>query len=341
MSGRRIELSATQVIASMLAAVTGAIAASYAGVAGTVIGVATMSLASTAGAAVYKHYLGRSRERLRSAVEVIAPHASFNGTAGHRTRNESARVAGKSAAGQGDPAEPSRAATTATPLGRSAGQLSSWLWSPDSPVTEAFPTANSGETAGWSDSMAAAAGRTDPHDPGEGDATQEMAVGKGSDTHGGVLVTGAERAGPDAGAEREPAGPAGSRSGRRHWPVIAGAAIGVFALTLGGITAVEVAAGKPLEALIWGRTGGGTTVGDFTGAQHNRSHAQTRPDPSKPSPAGTPTGTPSPTSTPSPSASHSPSPSRSPSPSPSRSPSPASSSPGPGSASPSASAARS
>src|SRR5260370_10793543 len=92
--------------------------------------------------------------------------------AGHRTRNESARVAGKSAAGQGDPAEPSRAATTATPLGRWAGQLSNWLWSPDSPVTEAFPAVDSGRTAGWSDSMAAAAGRTDPHDPGAGDATQ-------------------------------------------------------------------------------------------------------------------------------------------------------------------------
>ena len=65
MNGRRIDLSATQVIASMLAAVTGAVAASYLGVAGTVVGAAVMSVASTAVASVYKHYLARSRERLR------------------------------------------------------------------------------------------------------------------------------------------------------------------------------------------------------------------------------------------------------------------------------------
>ena len=69
MSGRRIDLSATQVIASLLAAVTGAVAASTLGVAGTVIGTAVMSVASTAIAAVYKHYIGRSRERLRAAAE--------------------------------------------------------------------------------------------------------------------------------------------------------------------------------------------------------------------------------------------------------------------------------
>jgi hypothetical protein len=69
MNGRRIDLSATQVIASMLAAVTGAVAASYLGVAGTVLGAAVMSVASTVVASVYKHYLARSRERLRAARE--------------------------------------------------------------------------------------------------------------------------------------------------------------------------------------------------------------------------------------------------------------------------------
>src|SRR6266849_1333992 len=107
MSRRRIELSATQVIASMLAAVTGAVAASYAGVGGTVIGVAVMSVASTAGAAIYQHYLGRSKERLRSAAEVIAPMATFNGTAGHRARRgaaEPASAPGGQASAPGEPA---------------------------------------------------------------------------------------------------------------------------------------------------------------------------------------------------------------------------------------------
>ena len=69
MNGRRIDLSATQVIASMLAAITGAVAASTLGIAGTVIGAAVMSIASTAVAAIYKHYIGRSQERLRKAAE--------------------------------------------------------------------------------------------------------------------------------------------------------------------------------------------------------------------------------------------------------------------------------
>ncbi len=58
MSGRRIELSITQVTSSVLAAVTGAIVASSLGVAGTIIGVAVVSFATTAGTAIYRHYLG-------------------------------------------------------------------------------------------------------------------------------------------------------------------------------------------------------------------------------------------------------------------------------------------
>src|SRR5579875_2639147 len=75
MSGRRIDLSATQVIASVLAAVTGAIAASYLGVAGTIIGTAVMSVAGTAGAAIYKHVLGRGQEKLKSAAAQMSPAA--------------------------------------------------------------------------------------------------------------------------------------------------------------------------------------------------------------------------------------------------------------------------
>jgi hypothetical protein len=66
MSGRRLDVTGTQAVASMLAALTGAIAASGLGIAGTIIGAAFMSLAGTVGAAIYKHYLARSRERLRA-----------------------------------------------------------------------------------------------------------------------------------------------------------------------------------------------------------------------------------------------------------------------------------
>jgi hypothetical protein len=81
MSTRRLDVTATQAVASMMAALTGAIAASGLGIAGTIIGAAFMSLASTVGAAVYKHYLARSNERLRAAATNLAPKASGNAVA--------------------------------------------------------------------------------------------------------------------------------------------------------------------------------------------------------------------------------------------------------------------
>ena len=81
MSRRRLDVTATQAVASMMAALTGAIAASGLGIAGTIIGAAFMSLASTVGAAVYKHYLARSNERLRAAATNLAPKASSNAVA--------------------------------------------------------------------------------------------------------------------------------------------------------------------------------------------------------------------------------------------------------------------
>jgi hypothetical protein len=284
MSRRRIELSGTQVIASMLAAVTGAIAASYTGIAGTMIGVAVMSVVSTAGSAVYKHYLARSQERLHSAAVVIAPAiaplASHNAAAGQRRRaSEHARAA----AGQSRASEHARAAAGHS---RADGHYPEPGW----PAT------------------------------GDQDATQPIrSAGPGHDH--------AARPGaPDGAGQAAP-------GARPRWRPIAGAALGVFILTLGGITAVEVAAGKPLDALIWGRNISGTTIGDVTGAQHGRPASRQHQQPAAPSPSRqasqsptpTPTST-SPTPTPTPSATQSPSPSPSPSPS-SGSPAPASPSP--------------
>jgi len=388
----------------MLAAVTGAVAASYAGVGGTVIGVAVMSVASTAGAAIYKHYLGRSQERLRSAAVVIAPLATFNGVTGHRSRRpgeatsagqaasagESAR-AGESGRARGDRAQAAEdhalapgnaagntsesagsageradAAGATVQQGRAAGELSSWPWSPDAPVTEAFPAVG-GEATRWSGPPAEAAGLADsptfpgPQRAGQAAAAQDTADSQGTGADGlGAHGLGADPVGTDQvgtdhlsaghasaghgdpgngspgnGADREPSGQAAARGARRRWPVYAGAAAGVFALTLGSLTAVEVAAGKPLDALIWGRHNVGTTIGDATGTQHSRPAPGTTPHGTSPSPSHSRTGSPTPTPTPS---SSSPTPTPTPTRSPSVSPSPSVSAPAPISPSPSASA---
>ena len=79
MQPRRLNLSAIQVMASVLAAVTGALAASYLGVAGTIIGAAVFSFASTVGAAVYRHALGRATDRLRSTAGLPPPRDRAHG----------------------------------------------------------------------------------------------------------------------------------------------------------------------------------------------------------------------------------------------------------------------
>jgi hypothetical protein len=66
-TAHRPELSATHVLASTLAAVSGAIAASSLGVAGTIAGAALASGLSTVGTALYDQALRRTRDRLRVA----------------------------------------------------------------------------------------------------------------------------------------------------------------------------------------------------------------------------------------------------------------------------------
>jgi hypothetical protein len=61
----RFDLSATQLIATALAATTATIAASYLGVSGTVIGAALASVVSAVGNAVYGHSLRSTRDRVR------------------------------------------------------------------------------------------------------------------------------------------------------------------------------------------------------------------------------------------------------------------------------------
>ena len=72
------DLSATQVIAGALAAVTSMLLASQIGIAGSVIGVAVGSIVSTVASQLYKKFLAASADRLRdlSPVEAMAPASS-------------------------------------------------------------------------------------------------------------------------------------------------------------------------------------------------------------------------------------------------------------------------
>jgi hypothetical protein len=69
---RRLGLSGSQVAASALAAVSSAVAASYLGVGGTVIGAGVGSVIATVSTALYQHSLTRTNERIRKAVPMPA-----------------------------------------------------------------------------------------------------------------------------------------------------------------------------------------------------------------------------------------------------------------------------
>jgi hypothetical protein len=267
----------------MLAALTGAVAASSLGIAGTMIGAGLMSLASTVGAAVYKHYISSGNERLRSAAATLAPLLDPAGA--HRdgphpdgshaaTTRESARLQARTASvGVNDSPEPPAAAG-----GRTVAQV---LASADRDTVDLPPVVP---------------GR--PGGPGGG-----------------------ERA--DGGAEPGRRGP---RWSRRRWLMLAGTAVGAFVIVMGGITAFEAIAGKPLAAVVWHKHASGTTIGGLVGGGQRHS------TPPRHSPS--PTGSPGPSTTP-PSTSPSSSAPGSSSPAPSGSVSPtAPASPSPGTSSP-------
>ena len=90
----------------MGAAVTGAILTSYLGVGGTVVGTAVGAGASTTGFAIYKHYLGRTKEKV---APVIVEHArQWSPVTGTQTSR------GTSPGAQGKPGGQGAAARTAT-----------------------------------------------------------------------------------------------------------------------------------------------------------------------------------------------------------------------------------
>jgi hypothetical protein len=354
MSGRRLDVSATQAVSSMLAALTGAVAASGLGIAGTLIGAAFMSLASTVGAAVYKHYLNRSNARLRAAAASLAPLASGNAVAAAVIRRHQARDPAEAADSTEDLAQVDKTAVDKTTVDKAAAEKAA--------VEKTAAEKNSGEEAefSWEDvTMAGFLSRselgrlTSLHDgAGSSDATRAgHGTGTGSTEDLGSSQDGAaatDSTGPlngaasqdgttpldDQGSQNgtgpldgisradgnglrgsigDPAGADAPRpSGKRRWLLMAGAALSIFILAMGVVTAVEAIAGKPLESVIWHRSdsGSGTTLGGLVSSHPARHHQSQKPasstsptsSPSSTQPSATPSDT-SPGPSPSPSSS--------------------------------------
>jgi len=81
---QRLDLSVAKVLGSALAAVTAAVVTSFAGVAGTVVGAAVVSVVATVGTAAYTHSLNRAKERMRT-VQAAQGRVRAGGAGGSTT----------------------------------------------------------------------------------------------------------------------------------------------------------------------------------------------------------------------------------------------------------------
>jgi hypothetical protein len=313
MSGRRgLNLSAAQVIASVLATLSAAVAASFLGVAGTLVGAAVGSVVSTMGTEIYKHYLQRSEERLRSAGQVLYHSAA-------RTRTGNTDVQAAAASGGRHPGQPGPA------------DHSGVTWDPGNRDTADRDLANQ-ETAVWDRRQYGT-----PRDPREtqtvpGLSAQRAGAAGGGPGNGGASYGGSRSGGvPGARSSNGQGGPPGSAAEhahgsltpegadggaggrgrvwaaitsffggltRRQWLTYGGIAAGFFLVVVAGITVFELSIGKPLSSAVSGGHSTGTSFGDAFGGHSSRTPSATPSgsSPASPAPsAGTSSGTPTPT----------------------------------------------
>ncbi len=294
MSGPRgIQLSGSQVIASVLATLTGAVAASYLGIGGTLVGAAVGSIASTMGTEIYKVYLQRSQERLRSAGQVLYQSAARTRTGDTMSHTGAGATSGgrHAASGGTDPREGTA---------RDLADRETEVWDRrqygvprDSRETQTIP----GLATQWN---GAANGRSSNGGPGNG-ATSDRG-GRPGDTasqnaHGNFTEEGP--AADDAGRGGLWGAVTSFFGGltRRQWLTYGGVAAGFFLVVVAAITVFELTIGKPLSAAVYGRHTSGTSVGDtFSGHSSPKQKDRTHPSSSS---SATPTGSTAPSPTPS------------------------------------------
>jgi hypothetical protein len=245
MSGRRgLNLSAAQVIASVLATLSAAVAASFLGVAGTLLGAALGSVVSTMGTEIYKHYLQRSEERLRSAGQVLYHSAGKTKPGDTQTQAGPASggrhtayqgSAGQQGATRQDPASQETAVWDSRPYGiaRDPHETqtipgSGTQWS----GTAAGEAANGGSPNGWPSN----GGSSNGHSSGDS---------AGQHAHGSITPEGADGDAAGHGGVWGAISSFFSDLTRRQWLTYGGIAAGFFIIVIGGIVAFQLAVGRP------------------------------------------------------------------------------------------------
>jgi hypothetical protein len=284
MNRPRPELSGVQVVATVLAALTGAILASSLGVVGTVAGTAIASAASTTATAIYRHYLGRGKERFHKVAPVIKKRAYWwdgaQGASAGKTTEADAK--GTAAFGQGADSPATASPATVDPK-KVAAEAQTRLDRAITPPT--VPTFTAARVPTFTPNGKSAAQTPDAPTAQEMPAIRETV--NGETTAESISLASRLRTWRELLWNR--------RVLIRYWIP----AITVFILVMGGITAFELVAGKPISAAVWGKTGSGTTIGSVFGGSSSPKTKQ----PSTGSSTSTGQATTAPSTTPSPSTS--------------------------------------
>ncbi|MEU5882311.1 hypothetical protein [Spirillospora sp. NPDC047279] len=259
------DLSTTGLVASGVATLAAAWGASYLGVYGTILGAAFMSVASTAGAAVGKHYLDQGKEQLREMTHLQEQQAA-RGAASRATSSDPTRTV---------------------------------AWPGDVDATRFMDDPNATRV----DGLRALGG--DPNVTRADDATRADIARAADVTRvdGPPTEAVADALAAEAGEEavKEAASRAALRNTKewvkRRWAVLAVSSVAVFALVIGGITIFEWRTGAAFG------NSGGKVSNAFTGGGGGDEKPDDRPSERTPSdgpstgPSDGPSGEPTPTPT--------------------------------------------
>ena len=319
MSGRRgLNLSAAQVIASVLATLSAAVAASFLGVAGTLLGAALGSVVSTMGTEIYKHYLQRSEERLRSAGQVLYHSAARTGT-GNTNAQAGAASGGRHAAYQGSAGQRgvTRDLGNRDVAGQDPANQDTAVWDRRQYGTPRDPRETqtiSGFGTEWAG--AANGGVSNGGSPNGGTSNGWDGSGNsaGQHAHGSITPEGADGDAAGHGTVWAAITSFFASLTRRQWLTYGGIAAGLFVVVIAGIVVFQLAVGRPPLS---------SPVGHAARQQQRTTHPSSTPSATptgstSASPTSSVSGTPTPTSgTPTPGTSGSASPSTVPSPTPS------------------------
>ncbi|MEU9834542.1 hypothetical protein AB0D67_23685 [Streptosporangium sp. NPDC048047] len=328
---QRFDLSLPQIVGGALATMTAAVAASYLGVAGTVIGAAVMSVGSTVGGAVYTHYLKRTGTHLpflsrQEAGDDPPKKIEDNGelaTAALATVREApVRPSG------GSPVAP-YGETLGGPYGRTlAGSYGGTLAEPygdgDEPedlvVVDIDPATMEIPVTGPATMEIPAADPATAVIPAAGPATAGIPAAASATAGPSGITVELPAAVPAAAAATAAAGtavppgstavlpavsglsggggPSGDRGRARIW-VLAATAVITFAVGMGAILGFEKVTGQPVASTVKGERSSGTSLnpGPVVRREEAPPVRERTPRPSDSAPATAPQATPEPTGT--------------------------------------------